>query len=231
MPKRKSDATEDARARTRPAAADVAERAVAEDGDAAGAGRPSRPERVGAGGRARDGDRRRRCTVDAVAPESRQPSLSSPCAVSRRRRLTCARTSEEHHEEEGGWSLAARVLSVLLLLLAGAALGIWGGAEARAAAAVGDAAGGGLADAGQKRRRGAGLAALQARVDEGLGGVESPLRRPRQAPDDVDARIKRGGRIGGDPARRPRSRRCKQTGRRRSTARTRASGSRSSTRR
>jgi hypothetical protein len=99
-------------------------------------------------------------------------------------------TEAEHeadHEEEAGTSFAARALTVLLLLLVGAGLGIW------AAPRIAPMLPSGLSPVAEWLTPGrsdaeAEIAALQQRVDSGLGDVESRLGA-LPAPSDIDAKI------------------------------------------
>ena len=112
MPRRKSDATDDAAAT--PERDGTAEAASAEgsieptpaltEADLAAAGSAESP------------------VLESPVPDASEAAIEG-AAPPPEDRLD---EHEEHHEEEPGPSLAARALLVLLLLIAGAALGIWG---------------------------------------------------------------------------------------------------------
>ena len=93
---------------------------------------------------------------------------------------------EEHHEEEG-MSLAARLLSVLLLLLAGAAIGVWGAPRLAPLLPSGMQPVADWLAPGQKAAESE-LAEIRARVDEGLGGVESRFADFART-SEIDTRI------------------------------------------
>ena len=94
---------------------------------------------------------------------------------------------EETHEEEGGRSLAGRALAVLCLLLLGAGLGIWAAPKIAPHLPSGMAPVAKWLTPGQVEAE-AQVAALQERIDTGLGSVETRLAA-LPAGDDVDARI------------------------------------------
>jgi hypothetical protein len=88
----------------------------------------------------------------------------------------------EVHDEEAGPSLAARALTFLVLLLVGAALGIW------AAPRIAPHLPSGMQPVADWLTPGratteAELAALQTRIDEGLGGVDARVGALESAPD------------------------------------------------
>lgn len=94
---------------------------------------------------------------------------------------------DEPHEEEAGWSLAGRALAVLCLLLAGAGLGIWAAPRLAPMLPAGMAPVAKWLTPGQAEAE-AEIAALAAKVDGGLGGLESRLAAlPASA--DIDTRI------------------------------------------
>ena len=94
---------------------------------------------------------------------------------------------EELHEEEAGWSLPARVLAVLCLLIAGAGLGIWAAPRIAPMLPSGMAPVARWLTPGQAEVE-AEIAALAAKVDSGLGAIDSRVAAlPASA--DVDTRI------------------------------------------
>jgi hypothetical protein len=95
-------------------------------------------------------------------------------------------THEEGHDE-GGMSFAAWALTVLLLLLAGAALGIWGAPRLAPHLPSGLARVADWLTPGAREAE-AELAALEARVDQRLGGVDTRLADLPNA-GDLDSRI------------------------------------------
>jgi hypothetical protein len=123
--------------------------------------------------------------ADAPAPEP--AAVSSEAAGPAVRDEVTEESHEEHHEEEAGPSLAGRALAFLLILIVGAALGIWAAPKLApmlpsGLQPVADWLTPGRADAEAE------IAALEERVNAGLGGLESRLA-DLPAASDVDARV------------------------------------------
>jgi hypothetical protein len=130
-------------------------------------------------------------TVDEQPEPSLDPAVTAEASPGSTPPPTPEQPAEyDSHEEghdEGGMSFAAWTLTALLLLLGGAALGIWG------APRLAPHLPSGLAPVAEWLAPGArqaetALAALEAQVDERLGGVDARLADLSSA-GDVDSRI------------------------------------------
>jgi hypothetical protein len=104
---------------------------------------------------------------------------------------------EEHHEDEPGPSFASRALAFLVILLGGAALGIWGAPKLAPLLPSGLAPVSAWLTPGESRAQ-AEVDALEARLEQGLGGMESRIAE-LAPPADLDARIEQA--VGASEAR------------------------------
>ena len=124
-----------------------------------------------------------------MPPPRHEPEAPlEPAPAERRGGARPRRTAAEEHEEEAGRSFAARALTLLLVLLAGAALGIWGAPK------LAPLLPSGLAPVAEwltpgRRQAEEEVAALQARVDQSVGGVEARVAELSKV-GDVGAQIK-----------------------------------------
>ncbi|MFO1208170.1 MAG: hypothetical protein U1E40_03000 [Amaricoccus sp.] len=129
--------------------------------------------------------------VEEPAESAEEPVAAAPVVreAPAERVVPAAAAVETHeeHEDEGGWSFAARALAALLLLIAGAALGIWGAPKLAPMLPSGLAPAAEWLTPGRSEAE-AQVAALQARVDQGLSGMDARIADLAK-PDDVDARI------------------------------------------
>ena len=95
---------------------------------------------------------------------------------------------DEAHEEEPGRSFAARALTLLLVLLAGAALGIWGAPRLAPLLPSGMAPVADWLEPGGRQAEDR-VAALQASVDDRIGGLEAQVADLPKA-GALDAQVK-----------------------------------------
>ncbi len=123
----------------------------------------------------------------AVDESYTAPEPSATDAVAEAGDETHEEQHEEPHEEEGGSTFAARALTLLIVLIAGIALGIWGAPKLAPMLPSGLAPVAAWLTPGGKQAE-ADVAALSARVDEGLGGLQARIADLKPG-EDINARI------------------------------------------